>query len=250
MDENYIENEFSRIRTKLLNMPYHSHITHKSIKYLLDKFDLKNINNDNVCNYDDNKLYKLAIIPNNDLIKDIIDGELLKEKILCKLIKLSRHITNTSDFVYDAKKYVNLLKELLVQRIQNYHIIIYSENNLPALNLNNFTNDGFIADTYLYYSLLKLVKVAYETKSKFKIYSMTENEYNELKLNNMKNIDHYNAVELGTEEQMQYYNKYIEYIYINDGLITILIDVMLQQNIFKLIDENIDNWYNILIDYM
>ena len=117
---------------------------------------------------------------------------------------------------YTALKLAKLLLELLKEKINNYYIVIadneHTCGNFDISNLNseNFYNNDFIRNTYLYYGLFKLAMLAYNNNFKLKIYfTSMENLFNCEHQNKIKDIENFNYIELGTEEQKKYYNDII-----------------------------------------
>ena len=216
------KNSFCDIKTKILYMPFNNEIVTFPISYILYKINecrFADIINDKA----NNEFLYISFCPicsasrNND--KSLIKKNSALLKKFNKIYK-----KENIDYIDIAKFFRKLIK----RRINNYYIIIHNtekifNNNLLNLDIRTFMYDEYIRNTFLYFCLFKLAKLALLyiisgllyiiSGFTFKIYSMSDNKYRNLLKNNMNDIKEYNHIELGTEQQIIEYNNIITDIY-------------------------------------
>ena len=187
----------------------------------------------------DKNRYKLYIVLKRNIEpdEDYFSGYVESNNI--KAIKRCYKINN--NMLDNLQKFAELLYKILVEKINDYYfIIVDEEENIKesGINIKNIFTATYTMNTYLYYSLFRVAIIAYNNNFKFKIYSSIYDDklksLLENKNSNIKEIENYDYIELGTEEQKEYYynniipdlNNSLDEIKTND-LLYLIIELML-----------------------
>ena len=219
MENKIVSLDFSEIAEKIVNITNYGvkdekkkrFRTEENIRFLFCGISDYNILYKCTCDYhfnlinkEDDKEYKI--------INNFYYSKENNIKALIKCFKLHKNMDST------AVKLAKLLLQLIKDKINDYYIVITNNAygykcehfDISGLNTENFYENDFIKNTYLNYSLFKLASVAYNNNFKLRIYftSMIGLLNCETKTK-IEDIENFNYIELGTEEQSKYYNNII-----------------------------------------
>ena len=219
MENKIVSLDFSEIAEKIVNITNYGaedekkkrFSTQENIRSLFYRVSDYNILNKCICDYQFHLIYK-EDVKEYKMINNSYYSRENNIKALIKCFKLHKNMYST------AVKLAKLLLQLIKDKINNYYIVITNNAygyeckhfDISGLNSENFYENDFIKNTYLKYSLFKLASVAYNNNFKLKIYftSMMGLLTCETKTK-IEDIENFNYIELGTEEQSKYYNNII-----------------------------------------
>ena len=192
--------------------------------------------------YDDNterlmKLYenrfKLCIVLKDNIYKDNVNYSSIGINNLKAVKKCYKINDNMAD---NSRKLAKLLYKMFIEKNNNYYFVIVDNEkntNENSINLKDILTDINAKDTYLYFALLRVAVIAYNNNFTFKIYFTTVKNIKSLvknKTREIKEIENYDCIELGTKEQKEYYYNNLPEKIKTNGLLYIIFELILDLN--------------------